>query len=77
MNVEWQRLATVVALTLLGLGILVFMGFVVARDGSLSAEDGGWVLAGFLSLREVFSKIENVALGNRPLAGAVNEREGG
>lgn len=59
-----QRFGAVLALALLGAGILGFMVFAVMRDGTVSGEDGGWMAAAFLSLREVFSKIENIVLGS-------------
>lgn len=64
MTTSAQRFAAVMALAALGAGILGFMVFAVMRDGTLSGEDGGWLAAAFLSLREVFSKIETIVLGS-------------
>ncbi|MXO73592.1 hypothetical protein [Alteraurantiacibacter buctensis] len=64
MTTSAQRFAAVMALATLGAGILGFMVFAVLRDGTVSGEDGGWMAAAFLSLREVFSKIENIVLGS-------------
>lgn len=65
MNADWQRFAAILLLAALGIGIIVVMGFAVTRDGTIGTDDGGWLAAGFLSLREVMSKIENVSLGIR------------
>lgn len=64
MTTSAQRFAAVMALAALGAGILAFMVFAVLRDGTVTGEDGGWMAAAFLSLREVFSKIENIVLGS-------------
>lgn len=65
MTQTWHRFSATVALALLGAGILVFMVYAITRDGTLQADDGGWLAAAFLSLREVFSKIETVTIGAR------------
>ena len=63
---EWQqRFAAIVMLALLGGGIVAWLIVSVVWDGRLSAVDGGALAAAFLSLREVFSKIEKIALGIR------------
>lgn len=65
MNHNWQRFAAVGFLFALGAGIIWFMMIAIEADGQLTANDGGWMAAAFLSLREVMSKIENVAMGIR------------
>jgi hypothetical protein len=61
--VKLRRLAIAV-LGILGVGVLLLMGFLAWREGSAS-EAAGWFTAGLLALREVVSKIENVALNIR------------
>lgn len=58
-----RRLAILV-LGALGVGVLGLMGFLAWQQGSV-AESAGWFTAGLLALREVVSKVENVALGLR------------
>ena len=65
MTHDWQRFVAVLALAALGGGVIYFACLAVGADGKLTTQDGGWVTAAFLSLREVFSKIENVTLGIR------------
>lgn len=65
MNADRQRLAANGLLGALGIGILAVMAAVVLSDGDVSTGDGGFIGLGFLSLREVLSKIENVTLGIR------------
>lgn len=61
-----RRLA-VLSLTGLGVGVLALMGYMafVAWQQGAKLEAAGWLTAGFLSLREIVSKIENVSLGLR------------
>lgn len=66
-----RRLAIVV-LGILGVGVLALMGFLAWQEGS-AGEAAGWFTAGLLALREVVSKIENVALNIR--SGAQSEPE--
>ncbi|QDP55556.1 MAG: hypothetical protein Unbinned273contig1001_47 [Prokaryotic dsDNA virus sp.] len=65
MNHDWQRFAAIVMLALLGGGIVAWLIVSVIADGKVTAIDGGALAAAFLSLREVFSKIEKIALGIR------------
>ena len=58
-----RRLA-VLSLALLGAGVLGLMVWLAYQSGD-NLEAAGWLTAGFLSLREVVSKIENVSLGLR------------
>lgn len=58
-----RRLA-VLSLALLGAGVLGLMAWLAYQSGD-KLEAAGWLTAGFLSLREVVSKIENVSLGLR------------
>lgn len=64
-----RRLALLV-LGVLGLGILLLMGGLatLAYLAGEKFEAAGWLAAGLLSMREVMSKIENVALNVRQLA---------
>ncbi len=64
-NHDWQRFAAIVMLALLGGGIVAWLIVSVVWDGKVTAIDGGALAAAFLSLREVFSKIEKIALGIR------------
>ena len=48
----------------LGGGVLGLMAWLAYQSGD-NLEAAGWLTAGFLSLREVVSKLENVALGLR------------
>ena len=69
MNEQWQRFTSLVLLGVLGAGIIVFLVMAVTEKGGLNGDDTGWIAAGFLSLREVMSKIEAVSLGiHRPVA---------
>lgn len=68
MTEPWQRTTAVILLASLGAGIIVFMVQAITKDGALTGDDGGWLAAAFLSLREVMSKIESVAL-RRPVGG--------
>lgn len=62
MSEEWQRTIAIGLLALIGLGIVVIMGIQIGKAGDTS-EAAAWFTAGFLSIREVISKIEQVALG--------------
>lgn len=46
----------------LGASVVGFL-YVVIFQAANAKEAGGWILAGFLSLREVISKIEKIATG--------------
>lgn len=50
-------------LALLGAGLIGFLYWSI-RPGASMAEAGGWIAAGLLSLREVFSKIEKIVVGH-------------
>lgn len=65
MTEDWQRSIAIILLALLGGGIIAILMALVFSDGKVGPDDGGWLTAGFLSLREVFSKIEKIALGVR------------
>ncbi len=69
MTIAWQRTVAIFLLGLLGAGILVILYFMVQADGQLTVGDGGGIAAAYLSLREVFSKIEKIALGDDAPAG--------
>lgn len=60
-------------LGVLGAAILGLMGFMAYHEALTLREAVGWTLAGWLSVREIMSKIENVALGSRAALG--NEPE--
>lgn len=75
MTAAWLRFAAIAWVALLGGGVLIFMGLAV-RLGPDTLEGGGWLTAGFLALREVYSKIENIALGIRTAPPAHDEGEG-
>lgn len=62
------RQLAVLCLALLGGGVLLLMAFLAFRSGA-NLEAAGWLTAGFLSMREVFSKIENVAMNIRNAVG--------
>lgn len=67
-----ERRMAIVALALLGIGILVLMAYMMYQSSD-TAEAAAWFATGCLALREVVSKIENIALGLRlepPLEGA-------
>ena len=55
------RRLSVIVLGVLGAGVLILMAFLAWKQGE-GLEAAGWLAAGFLALREVISKIENVAL---------------
>jgi len=65
MNEQWQRFSSILLLGALGTAIVVFLGIAVTEKGGIDGDDTGWIAAGFLSLREVMSKIETVSLGIR------------
>jgi len=58
------RRLSIIVLGVLGVGVLALMAFLAFQQGS-DLEAAGWLTAGLLALREVISKIENVALGLR------------
>lgn len=58
-----HKAMAIAGLCLLGAGVLILMGFIVASDGTLDADDGGWLATAFMSLREVYAKVETVVLG--------------
>lgn len=66
------RRLSIIVLGALGVGVLALMAFLAWQKGSAS-EAAGWFTAGLLALREVVSKIENVALNIR--SGAQQEPE--
>lgn len=59
-----NRRIAVLVLGALGAGILIIMGYMTYEAETL-AEAAGWFATGCLALREVISKIENIALGLR------------
>ena len=65
MNDDWQRFGAIAVLALLGIGILILMGMTIMDDGQVSASDMGWFAAALLAERDIFSKIEKIALGIR------------
>jgi hypothetical protein len=69
--VTLRRLA-ILSLGILGAGVLILMGYLAHKSGD-NLEAAGWLTAGFLSLREVVSKIENVALNIRNAATEIEE----
>jgi hypothetical protein len=60
-----SRRLTVIILGALGAGVIGLIGYLARLEAMTLKEAAGWALAGFLSLRELMSKIENVALGLR------------
>lgn len=72
MNEDWQRTAAIVLLAALGGGIVFILFELVGADEQLTNSDAGWLSAGFLSLREIFSKMEKIALGVRTPAPPVD-----
>lgn len=60
------RRATVFILGGIGLGVLILIGALSYLEAMTATEGAGWALAGFMALREVISKIENVALRIAP-----------
>lgn len=56
------RRATVLILGTLGLGVLILIGALSYLEAMTATEGAGWALAGFMALREIISKLENVAL---------------
>jgi hypothetical protein len=59
------RRITVGLLGCIGLGLLCLIGYLAMLEAMTLQEAAGWALAGFLSLREIISKMENVALNIR------------
>lgn len=57
------RFAAIASLTVIGVGILAFLLRMVWQIGALDAATAGWATAGFLALREVLSKLENIVNG--------------
>ncbi|MFN3991269.1 MAG: hypothetical protein ACK4IS_13555 [Erythrobacter sp.] len=57
----------------LGLGVLGLMGYMTYHEAVTMKEAAGWVVAGWLALREIISKIENVALGLRSTTREIEE----
>jgi hypothetical protein len=49
----------------LGVGVLCLMAYMVYHEAMTLKEAAGWVVAGWLALREIISKIENISLGLR------------
>lgn len=56
------RQTAVKILGAMGMGMILLIGYLAYVEGMTLKEAAGWVLAGFLSVREIISKIENVAL---------------
>ena len=56
------RRATVLILGGLGIGVLALIGVLSYLEAMTAKEGAGWALAGFMALREIISKLENVAL---------------
>ena len=67
------RLTSVRILGGLGVGVLGLMGYMAFHEAVTLSEAVGWTLAGWLSLREIMSKIENIALGIKTGAGVEGE----
>jgi len=55
-------MVAIALLAVLGGGILYIMGMMVLQDGALTGGDTGEIVAGFLSIREIISKIEKIVL---------------
>lgn len=56
-----RQIIAIVAMTVIGVGILIITGLVAFNDGKLTVEDAGWGGAALLALRDVMSKIEKIA----------------
>lgn len=69
------RLTAIWLLALLGAGIVAWLITTVLGNGEIDLQDGGILAAAFLSLREVMSKIEKIALGVRTPAPPSEEEE--
>lgn len=67
------RRVAVMILGALGVGVLALMGFMAYQEAVTLKEAVGWTLAGWLSIREIMSKIENVALGIRQGSAPIEE----
>jgi hypothetical protein len=72
MEMSLRRLSVAV-LGAIGIGILVLIALLSWFETMSAKESAGWALAGFMALREVVSKLENVALNIR--SGSVEEVE--
>lgn len=62
MSTHGTTLATIVLLAAIGGGIIAYLIVSLYSGADMSAKDGGLVAAAFLSIREVVSKMEKVAL---------------
>jgi hypothetical protein len=67
-------LVAIILLAILGGGIIYIMKIMVMQDGAITGGDTGEIVAGFLSIREIISKIEKIAR-NIGADGPVSERE--
>ncbi|GGD73817.1 hypothetical protein [Croceicoccus mobilis] len=72
MTQDWQRTIAVFLLGGLGGGVLWIVGLMVMADGKVTIGDAGNITAGWLSLREIISKMEKIALGVRTPAPPVD-----
>jgi hypothetical protein len=57
----------------LGVCIVGLMGYMAYHEAMTLREAVGWTLAGWLSIREIMSKIENIALGIRQGSAPIDE----
>jgi hypothetical protein len=67
------RRHTITILGAIAGGVLVLIGLTSYLEAMTLKEAAGWALAGYMSVREIVSKIENVALnirnGSAPIEG--------
>jgi hypothetical protein len=59
------RRHTITILGAIAGGVLVLIGLTSYLEAMTLKEAAGWALAGYMSVREIVSKIENVALNIR------------
>lgn len=66
----------IILIAAMGAAIIGFL-YAVIFHAANAKEAGGWILAGFLSIREVISKIEKIATGaSDPVVEPTQTREG-
>lgn len=73
MTEHWQRQTAIVLLGLLGGGVLVILYALITSDGKVTQGDAGEIAAALLTVREIISKMEKIALGVRTPAPPLKE----